>query len=176
MQWLATTLVSRYRVVHKRVGGGSLYQGRFKSFLIENDAHLLTKCRYVERNALRAGLVRKRAGNWRWSRLWRWKFGDGELRGVLIAWPVRGIEAGNRDRPRNGLRTVNTPLSETELEGLRTCANRCSPFGKDRWHQRVIQAYGLESTVRSPGRPRTGMSTTARGGLHYSYVTHIIPA
>ena len=47
-------------------GSGHLYQGRFKSFPVEDDGHFLTVCRYVERNALRAGLV-DRAEDWRWA-------------------------------------------------------------------------------------------------------------
>lgn len=161
MQWLTTTHAGRYRVAHKSVGAGALYQGRFKSFLIESDAHLLTVCRYVERNALRAGLVKSggksgggRAEDWRWSGLWRWKFGDAEQRALLSDWPARGVTMGGRGRPRNWLRTVNTPLSESELEALRTSANRCSPYGTDRWRTRVIRDFGLESTVRKPGRPK----------------------
>ena len=58
----------RWRVSHHTVGYGHLYQGRFKSFPIQRDDHFRTACRYVERNALTAGLV-KRAENWRWSSL-----------------------------------------------------------------------------------------------------------
>ncbi len=47
-----------------------MYQGRFKSFPIESDGHLLTLCRYVARNALSAGLV-SRAEDWTWGGLWR---------------------------------------------------------------------------------------------------------
>jgi hypothetical protein len=43
-----------------------LYQGRFKSFPVQADDHLYAVLRYVERNALRAGLV-QRAQDWRWS-------------------------------------------------------------------------------------------------------------
>jgi putative transposase len=49
-----------------------VYQGRFKSFPIQDDSHFLTVCRYVERNALRAELV-GRAEDWRWGSLWRWR-------------------------------------------------------------------------------------------------------
>ena len=38
-------------------GTGHLYQGRFKSFPIQDDEHLLTVMRYVERNPLRAAEV-----------------------------------------------------------------------------------------------------------------------
>ena len=45
---------------HDRTGGtGHLYQGRFKSFPVQDDEHLLTVMRYVERNALRANLVER---------------------------------------------------------------------------------------------------------------------
>jgi putative transposase len=45
---------------------GHLLQGRFKAILVDRDAYLLEVCRYVELNAVRAGLVQK-AGDWAWS-------------------------------------------------------------------------------------------------------------
>jgi REP element-mobilizing transposase RayT len=66
MQWLLTAHVNGYR---KRYGGsGHVWQGRFRAFPIEQDDHLLTVLRYVERNPLRAGLV-ERAKEWPWSNL-----------------------------------------------------------------------------------------------------------
>ena len=47
---------------------GHLYQGRFKSFPVQHDAHYLTAMRYIEANPLRAKLV-KHAGDWPWSSL-----------------------------------------------------------------------------------------------------------
>jgi putative transposase len=44
--------------------------GGFKALPIQEDEHLLTVLRYIERNPLRAGLV-DRAGAWSWSSL-RW--------------------------------------------------------------------------------------------------------
>ena len=44
-------------------GSGGLYQGRFKSFPVQTDEQYLTVASYVERNALRAGLV-ERAEYW----------------------------------------------------------------------------------------------------------------
>lgn len=64
MQWLLTTHVRRH---HRRYGtSGHVWQGRFKSFVIQDDEHLLTALRYVERNPLRARLV-ERAEDWSWS-------------------------------------------------------------------------------------------------------------
>lgn len=48
---------------------GHVWQGRFKAFPIEHDKHLPRVLRYVERNALRVGLV-ARAEEWPWSSLY----------------------------------------------------------------------------------------------------------
>ena len=66
---LAHTHAMRWRVSHRTVGYGHLYQGRFKSFPVQSDDHLLSLLRYVERNPLSAGLV-ERAQLWRWGSLW----------------------------------------------------------------------------------------------------------
>src|ERR1041385_1414085 len=65
MRWLTLTHAQRWKHAHDAVGHGHLYQGRFKSFPIQEDGHLLTVLRYVERNPLRAGLVSS-AQDWRW--------------------------------------------------------------------------------------------------------------
>jgi len=54
MRWLTLTHAQRWKHAHDAVGHGHLYQGRFKSFPIEQDGHLLTVLRYVERNPVRA--------------------------------------------------------------------------------------------------------------------------
>ena len=56
MQWLLTTHVRRYHQHHRT--SGHVWQGRFKAFPIQENEHLLTVLRYVERNPLRAGIVR----------------------------------------------------------------------------------------------------------------------
>ena len=48
-------------------GSGHVWQGRFKAFPIQQDEHLLTVLRYVERNPLRARWSRGRS--WPWSSL-----------------------------------------------------------------------------------------------------------
>ena len=68
MRWLTVTHTRRWHAAAKTSGSGHLYQGRFKSFPVEADVHFLTVGRYVERNALGAGLV-ERARDWRWCGL-----------------------------------------------------------------------------------------------------------
>jgi len=151
MKWLTLTHTQRYQVAHDSVGDGPVYQGRFKSFLIEQDRHFLTVARYVERNAARAGLV-ERAEDWRWGSLWRWRQSDPPSDDApalrLSRWPIPG------GRPKQWLRTVNTPLNENELAAMRRCAHRSTPHGSDAWRSRMVEQFGLQTTVRQPGRPR----------------------
>src|SRR5438309_1941517 len=55
--WLTLTHTQRWHAHYRDVGTGHLYQGRFKSFPVGQAEHFLGLCRYVERNAVRAGLV-----------------------------------------------------------------------------------------------------------------------
>ena len=56
----ASTFNRRYR------RSGSLFQGRFKAVLVENDSHALELTRYVHLNSVRAGIV-DRPEEYRWS-------------------------------------------------------------------------------------------------------------
>lgn len=56
----------RWHAHYKTGGTGHLYQGRFKSFPIQSDRHLLTVMRYVERNPVRANLI-DLAEEWQWG-------------------------------------------------------------------------------------------------------------
>ena len=145
-RWLTHTHAMRWRVSHRTVGYGHLYQGRFKSFPVQEDGHFLDVCRYVERNALAAGLT-ERAQDWRWGSLWARDKGPDVLRQILWPWPV--------DRPANWLRRVNEPIEEEELKRLRACVDRGRPFGSDAWTQKTIKRLHLEHTIRSEGRPAT---------------------
>jgi len=64
MQWFGTTYTMRFNRRHSR--NGHLFQGRYKSILIQNDAYLLQLSYYIHRNPLRAGIVSRLAG-YRWS-------------------------------------------------------------------------------------------------------------
>lgn len=146
MQRLTTTHVRRWHLHRKTVGCGHLYQGTYKSFPIEADEHLLTVLGYVERNALRAGMV-ERAEDWRWSSLWRWRHPKiTEDVPPLTAWPV--------ERPRQWLQQVNRQQDETELEKLQTAVQRGRPFGSTIWQETTSKQLGLESSFHARGRPR----------------------
>src|SRR5205807_512366 len=84
-----------------------------RSFPVQEDDHFLTVCRYVERNALRAGLVR-RAEAWPWGSLWQRQERSAAGRPVRSAWPVA--------MPRGWPGLVNKPQTAAEEDSLRHCA------------------------------------------------------
>ena len=143
--WLTLTHTQRWHAHYHNVGTGHLYQGRFKSFPIQDDDHLWTVIRYVERNPLRAGLIAAAAA-WRWGSLWRYEHGDADDRKLLSAWPI--------PRPRDWLSHVATPHTEAELAALRCSVQRGQPFGTEPWVKRTVAAFGLETTLRPRGRPK----------------------
>ena len=64
MQWLGVTYTRRFNNRYAR--SGHLFQGRFKSLIVENDAYLVRLSCYIHRNPLRAGIV-KRLIDHKWS-------------------------------------------------------------------------------------------------------------
>jgi putative transposase len=144
-RWLTVTHSQRWHAGHDTSGSGHVYQGRFKSFPIESDRHLATVMRYVERNPLRAGLVR-RAEEWQWGSLWRRRHGTAEEQTLLNDPPIQ--------LPRDWTAYVNRPEREAELAALRTCVVRGQPFGDEAWQRKVARKLGLEHTFRPRGRPR----------------------
>jgi putative transposase len=143
--WLTLTHTQRWHAHRRSAGSGHVYQGRFKSFPVQADDHFYTLARYVERNALRAGLVR-RAENWKWSSLFRWQRGSTEDKQLLATWPV--------SRRPSWIEHVNAPQTEAELQAVRRSIERGRPFGDDAWTQRAADNLVLETTLRPRGRPR----------------------
>ena len=64
MKYLNGSYTQFFNRHHQRVG--HLFQGRFKSILVEKDAYLLELGRYIELNPVRARMVRS-AKDWKWS-------------------------------------------------------------------------------------------------------------
>lgn len=154
MQWLTVTHTHRWHAHHHTAGTGPVYQGRFKSFPVQEDEHFLTVARYVERNALQADLIpEQRAEKWRWSSAWlrhprhRREQTDIEinLAGQLATWPI--------DRPRNWNRTLNMAMTDKEVQAMQHRITRGNPWGEQNWSERIIDRLQLQSTVRPRGRP-----------------------
>ena len=139
MHWLSTTHVRRY--LRHYGHSGHVWQGRFKAFPIQDDDHLGTVVRYVERNALRAGLV-DRAEAWPWGSL-------------AAATPGPPLDVETFPRKSDWLDLVNTPTDETEDRAIRLSIARDRPYGSGTWTSETAERLGLTSSLRPRGRPRS---------------------
>jgi putative transposase len=141
MRWLTHMHVRR----HPRRGKGEsepFYQGRYRSFPVEEGAPLLLLCRYLEGGARRAKLV-TRAEDWRWASLKQ--RAERQDAPPLAEWPV--------DRPATWLNLVNGPLADVEEEQIRVSIRRDRPLGSPAWVRRTAAKLGLTQTLRPRGRP-----------------------
>src|SRR5208282_6176509 len=84
---ITLTHTQRYHARSRTVGYGHVYQGRYKSLLVEPDHHFLTLVRYVERNAKRAALVKK-AEDWPWASAHARLCGNERQKKMLSPWPM----------------------------------------------------------------------------------------
>ena len=145
MRWITLTHTQRFHVSHGTVGIGHLYQGRFKSFPVQDDGHYLTVMRYIETNPVRAGLV-KRAGDWAWSSL-----------AVRMGFEAPfELSEGPLKMPAEWDKLVNQAEPPNQLDGLKRSINRGSPFGEPAWKIKTAHKLKLESTMRERGRPKKG--------------------
>lgn len=144
MQWLMTTYVRRYHLHYET--SGHVWQGRYKSFVVQDDPHLLTVLRYVEGNPVRAGLVAS-AADWQWSSH-RERIGQ-RARFLVDDVPV--------ELPQDWGKYVDEPLTDRELDRLRTSVTRQAPYGSPQWQRKAVEELRLESTLRPPYRPKKGV-------------------
>jgi len=57
------------------------------------------------------------------------------------------------ERPNDWIEFVNGSERESELDDLRSSAQRGRPFGIEDWMIKIAKRLGLESTPHSGGRP-----------------------
>jgi putative transposase len=131
---------------------GHVWQGRFKSPVIQDDEHLLTVLRYVESNPLRARMVSDLAA-------YPWSSYVCHGLGKSIAWvdeTPAWTQLGRTDqhRQRHWRKWLHTPLSEKELSAVRRSVTTGRPYGSVRWVEGIANRLGIDLTSRPRGRPR----------------------
>ena len=145
LSWVTNTHAKRYRAHYRRTSG-HLYQGRFKSFPVQDEVYFRTLVRYVEANPLKARLV-ARAQDWEWSSL---GCGADVSAKLLDPWPV--------ERPRNWLALVNEPMAAADRKRIMESMERGRPLGSDSWTRQIAARLGLQFTLNPRGRPRKTVS------------------
>jgi putative transposase len=132
----------RWHAARRSAGSGHPPSGAFRSFPVQDDAHVSTVCPYLERNAL--GRLGGAAEDWRRGGRWR-RVARVRQEPEFGPWPFA--------RPRNWVERVNEVQSPTEEGALRRAVRRGQPFGSPEWKSSTAHRLGLSSTLRPRWRP-----------------------
>lgn len=145
MHWLSTTHTCKVRTTTNTIGYGPIYKGRYKSFLVDSHNYLVRVIAYIERNAVRASLV-KSPIEWRWCSAWMRSVGDKKQKIFLKEIPQELLSYYNE--------IIENEESSEDLAKYRNSVNKSTPLGNDDWVKKMITDYGLENTQRCRGGQR----------------------
>ena len=138
---------------HKRHhSSGHVWQGRFRSPVIQDDEHLLVVLRYIEADPLRAAMVAD-PGDYRWSSFQQ--HGMGRHDPLLSPFPEwEQLSRTEAERRRRWRAKVRTPEREEELTAVRESLRSGRPLGESGWVDRLAERLRIDLEPRPRGRPR----------------------
>lgn len=150
MKLLGQRYVQHVNRLYRR--SGTLWEGRFRSCLVQDEAYLLGCSRYIELNPVRAGMV-KHPREYSWSS-YRVN-AAGETDGLIEAHPIY-TALGRRAQERQAAyrELFRDELEAGFVEGIRRATNGNFALGKERFLAEVTAALGRRATPGEPGRPR----------------------
>ena len=151
MQALLVTHTQRYHRCHR--SGGHVWQGRFKSPVVQDDDHLLTVLRYIEANPTRARMV-ERAGDYRWSSFAAHGLGKADELARRGRFAYDGLAATPAARHHRWSAFVHEASDDAELAAVRRSVQTGLPFGESSWVEALGRRLGLDLEIRPRGRPR----------------------
>ncbi|HEX9851364.1 MAG TPA: transposase [Woeseiaceae bacterium] len=136
---------------------GTLWEGRFKSSLIDTDGYLLSCLRYIDLNPVRAGMVDSPCA-YRWS-TYRTHVGLASDHWLDECDIFRELGRTSMDRALAYKDFVSKGDCAEELLTIRSALRRNQVTGNDRFRDLIAARTGRRISNRAPGRPRIKGST-----------------
>jgi putative transposase len=130
---------------------GTLWEGRYKSAIVDRDEYLIMCGRYIELNPVRAGIVQD-TGEYRWSSYRFRALGEPDRLLDEDPW-YRGLGSDLSERQRAYKEWMNQSIPEGEWEQIREATQKGRVIGQERF-QREIEAMLGQRVVGRRGRPR----------------------
>ncbi len=136
-------------------GSGSIWEGRYKASLVQEETYLLACMRYIELNPVRANMV-KAPGQYRWSSFHR--NGEGENDDLLEAHNLYQ-SLGETDKARQTAYKALFELSieSIEINDIRKAWQTGTPLGNDYFRKKVESKLGCKVGQARRGRPNKGL-------------------
>lgn len=150
MRYLGSRYVQYVNHVYRR--SGTLWEGRYKSSLIDSEGYLLTCYRYIELNPVRAGMEED-ASRYRWSSYGAHALGQPD---ELIHDHSCYIALGATDETRQAAyrELFHHQVDETSLKAIREAVNSGAALGSERFKDEIEATLARSVRLGTPGRPR----------------------
>jgi REP-associated tyrosine transposase len=150
MQYLGRRYVP---YVNQRYGrSGTLWEGRFRSSLVQSETYLLACHRYIELNPVRAGMVNG-PGDYPWSSYLNHALGEPD---PILTPHVEYLALGPSDETRQAAYRAlfERQLDPAMLKQTRACLQTGTPLGNDRFREQIELVLGRSVGFARRGRPR----------------------
>jgi putative transposase len=132
---------------------GALWQGRYKTSLVQDDLYLLTCYRYIELNPVRAGVVNN-PGDYAYS-----SYGYNALGKVDELIRPHRLYTAIHDDPELRLTIYrgffNIQIGTETLDVIRDSANTCQVLGDDQFKNQIETKLGLRVRRKRRRKSRT---------------------
>jgi len=149
MQNLGRRYVRYVNIVHQRTG--TLWEGRFKSSLVDSERYLLTCQRYIELNPVRAAMT-PNPGAYRWSSFARNACGQtDDLISPHECYQALGESSEKRCAAYQ--RLFQGAISEDELKTIRDHTNQGKVLGTREFQDMIASRLGRDVKLSALGRP-----------------------
>ena len=150
MKSLGQRYVQYVNRTYKR--SGTLWEGRFRSCIIQQQEYLFSCQRYIEMNPVRAGMV-KHPGEYRWSSYQ--VNGQGE-KSALIGHHLLYQDLGRTsiERQKAYRELFRHELESDEIDKIRKATNGNFSLGDSRFNTEMSEMLGRRVTPGKAGRPR----------------------
>ena len=151
---LVQSVGRRYAYYVNRCHGrtGTLFEGRFRSSLVDSESYLFTCMRYIELNPVRAGIVAG-PGDYAWSS-YAQNAGRDPFTWLVPREEYRALGPNPAARGESYRALFSLPLEPADLAAIRECARKGCPFGSQAFVDRTEQVLGRPARARARGRPR----------------------
>lgn len=145
---------------------GTLWEGRFRSSIVQERGYLLRCYRYIESNPVRAGMVRH-PRDYQWSSYQA----NAELAASRLITPhAEFIALGRREGERTAVYRgfFRTEMDPVDVDEIRSASNGGFAFGNERFKAEVASILGRRVAPGAPGRPRKGSGPAVKRQLAVS--------
>ena len=149
MKFLGQRYVRYVNRVYKR--SGSLWEGRFRSSLVQTEQYLLGYYRYIEMNPVRANIVKHPIEYPRSS--FAANATGNRTEGITPHAEYLALRSDEEKRQTAYRGLFRTDLDPELLREIRTSTHGGYAIGNERFREEIEQAHQRRATPRGPGRP-----------------------